>query len=369
MRIFYSAIFIILLFGTVAFAQAQDKPLTQTEYVQLLYDLQQHPNKKDEIVETIRKRGLGFVLTDGLRELTLSKSRSDETLKRTVEEANRRRENPAAFQLPPEKESAEALAKSREATLAAVDEMPDFLVKQVILRSVGYAGTNKFTPTDRLLIAVGYRASGEEEYRVLSLNGIPQSASENKHSYEDMGGSSSTGEFVTVLSTIFKPENKTRFEAVDTDLLRGRRAIVYSFETGRENAKLLLKASGTVSGETVAGIKGRIWIDRDNFRVLRVQSQATEIPDSFVIRASSQNIDYDWVTINNQKYLLPSLAEFRITGREGKDLFENRNEIRFREYRKFDVDIKVLDDDEPVDDTPPQTTPQPTPPAAPEKKP
>jgi hypothetical protein len=370
MRIFYSAIFLILLFAVSAFAQitttAPEKPLTQAEYVQLLYTLEKNPSKHDEVVETVRRRGIGFVLTDGLKNLTASKSKSDAELRRTVEEAARRKDNPTASQLPGEKESKDALNKARENTLAAVDDMPDFLVKQVILRSVGYAGTNKFTSTDRLVIAVGYRAAGNEEYRVLSINGIAQADTENKQSYEGLGGSSSTGEFVTILSTIFKPESDTKFEAIDTDVLRGRRSIVYSFETDREKAKLLLKASGHFDSESIAGIKGKIWIDRDSFRVLRVESQATQIPDSFTIRASSQNIDYDWVSINNQKYLLPSLAEFRITGREGKELFENRNEIRFREYRKFDVDIKILDDDVTDENAPVQGNPAQT---APPKKP
>src|ERR1700755_3161789 len=102
MRIFSSVIFLVLLFTCLSFAQAQEKPLSQAEYVQLLYQLQQNPQKKDEVVETIRKRGIAFVVTDGLRELTMSKSRSDETLKRTLEEANRRRENPVTSQLPSE---------------------------------------------------------------------------------------------------------------------------------------------------------------------------------------------------------------------------------------------------------------------------
>jgi hypothetical protein len=367
MRIFYPVILIILLFAIAVSAQTAapspvpvgEKPLTQAEYVQLLYTLEKNPAKHDEIVETVRKRGIGFVLTDGLKSLTASKSKNDVALRRTLEESARRKDNPTAYQLPSEKESKEVLNKARELTLAAVDEMPDFLVKQVILRSVGYAGTNKFTQTDRLLVAVGYRSAGNEEYRVMSVNGIAQpAAGDAKQSYEDMGGSSSTGEFVTILSTIFKSENDTKFEALDTDVLRGRRSIVYTFETVKEKAKLLLKASGHFDSQTIAGIKGKIWIDRENFRVLRVESQATQIPDSFVIRASSQNIDYDWVNISDQKYLLPSMAEFRITGREGKELYENRNEIRFREYRKFDVDIKILDTDEPPDEETPAAPPK-----------
>ena len=76
------------------------KPLTQTEYVKLLYDLQKIPGKKDELIGAIRKRGIGFPLTDGMRSLVATKSGSDALLRRTLEEAERRRVNPVASALP-----------------------------------------------------------------------------------------------------------------------------------------------------------------------------------------------------------------------------------------------------------------------------
>lgn len=366
MRIFYPVIFIILLFVTIPVTaqiaapsppSASEKPLSQAEYVQLLYTLEKNPAKHDEIVEAVRKRGIGFVLTDGLKSLTASKSGSDVALRRTLEEAARRKENPVASQLPSEKESNEVLAKARDLTLAAVGEMPDFLVKQVILRSIGYAGTNKFTSTDRLVVAVGYRANGKEEYRLLSINGIAQSESGQKGSYEEAGGTTSSGEFVTVLKTIFDPESQTKFEAFDTDVMRGRRAVIYNFSIERARAKQQIIAFRHFEQQTTSGMKGKIWLDRDNFRVLRLESQATEIPDSFPVRAASRNIDYDWVTINSQKYLLPSVSEVRLTSRENKEMYETRNEIRFRNYQKYDVDIKILDDDTPGEEETPEKKP------------
>lgn len=331
---------------------AQLKPLTQAEYVKMLFDLQKNPAKVSEVIDAVRGRGIAFALTDGLRGLTTSKSANNQELKRALEEANRRRQNPTTSQLPSTKESSEVLEKAREATLLAVSEMPDFLVKQVVLRSIGYAGTNKFTSLDRLVIAVGYRVAGNEEYRVLSVNGIPQAESKEKMTYEEVGGTTSAGEFVTVLATIFKAESDTKFTVLDTDVIRGRRAIVYSFDIERDKAKQSIVSVGTFADSTIAGMNGKVWIDRENHRVLRIQSIATEIPSDFPIRAASRNIDYDWVTINNQKYLLPSLSEVRLTARQQRELYETRNEIRFRDYRKFDVDIKILDDEVEVVDEP-----------------
>jgi hypothetical protein len=347
-RMKYAVLFVLLLSLTFI-AQAQQKPLTQPEYVKMLYGLQANPSEKTDIVDALRKRGIGFALTDGLRGLTRSKSGNDEELRQALEEAERRRQNPAGSVLPSANEIEHILDESRKATLAAVDEMPDFVVKQQIQRSAAYAGTGNFRGLDRLIVAVSYRSTGQEDYKVLSVNGVLQNDPKPKGSYEEVGGTSSTGEFVTMLATIFKPESEAKFEAVDTDLLRGRKAIIFDFSVDKDKAKQTIATSGDISDSTISGIKGRMWIDRENFRVLRVESQATEIPDTFPIRTARRNIDYDWVTIDNAKYLLPSLSDVRLTFREKSKVFETRNLIRFKDYQKYGTDVKIVDDDnEPI---------------------
>ncbi len=343
------SVILFLILSSFIFAQtaaAQQKALTQAEYVQMLYDLQKNPGKADEVIQTVRARGIGFELTDGLRGLTTSKSRNNAELKRTLEEAGRRRANPEAAKLPGEKESTEILLKARAANLAAVEEMPDFVVKQLIQRSAAYAGTNNFRNLDRLVVAVSYRSEGKEEYKVLSVNGVLQNNPQNKSSYEETGGTSSTGEFVTVLAKIFKPESDTKFEIADTDLIRARRAVVFYYSIERDKAKQIIVASGSFTDSTITGMRGKIWIDRENFRVLKIESEATEIPESFPIRSARRVIDYDWVTISDEKFLLPALSDVRLTFRESKQVFESRNVIRFKEYQKYGSEVKILDGDE-----------------------
>jgi len=354
MKKIISAILILFSIGFVHAQEAQQKPLTQTEYVKLLYALEKNPGKKDELVEAIRRRGIAFQLTDGLRSLTRSKGRNDTELQRTLEESDRRRQNPTTAKLPDEKESTEILAKSREATLTAVEEMPDFVVKQQIARSAAYAGTNNFRSLDRLIVAVSYRADGREEYRVLSRNGILENNPKAKQTYEEVGGTSSTGEFVTVLAKIFKPDSDTKFELIDTDVIRSRRALVFDYSIERDKAKQIIVASGSFDDTAITGMKGRIWIDRENFRVLRVESSATEIPEGFRIRAANRTIDYDWVTIADEKYMLPTLSDVRLTSKESRQMFETRNVIRFKDYQKYGSEVKILDDDEEVPEEKPK---------------
>ena len=340
------SVILLLILSVSAFAQTPLKPLTQPEYVKMLNDVQRKAGSVEDLIEAVRKRGIGFVLTDGLRGLTKTKSANNAELKRALEESERRRVNPEAAKLPGEKESAEILRAAREANLLAVEAMPDFVVKQQIQRSAAFAGTNNFRNLDRLVVAVSYRAEGKEEYKILSVNGVVQNNPQNKNSYEEVGGTSSTGEFVTVLAKIFKADSDTKFEVADTDLIRTRKAVVFNYSIERDKAKQVITAAGYFNDSTITGMKGKIWIDRENFRVLKIESEATEIPESFPIRSARRVIDYDWVTISDEKYLLPSLSDVRLTFRESKQVYESRNLIRFKEYQKYGSEVKILDGDE-----------------------
>ncbi|MBK7704316.1 MAG: hypothetical protein IPN69_03390 [Acidobacteria bacterium] len=344
----YLTFVILLLFvvGAVAAQTLPEKPLTQAEYVKRLYEIQKSPSMADELIAELRRRGIGFEITDGIRGLTTSKSRNNAELKRALEEAARRKANPDAAKLPSKEESDTILGKAREAALLALEEMPDFVVKQQIQRSAAYAGTNNFRNLDRLVVAVSYRADGREEYKLLSRNGVIQENPQAKGSYEEVGGTSSTGEFVTVLSKIFKPESETEFTVADTDLIRLRKAVVFDFSIERDKAQQALIAAGTITDSTITGMKGKVWIDRENFRVLKIESDATEIPETFPIRAARRIIDYEWVKINDLDYLLPSVSDVRLTFRESKQVFETRNLIRFKGYQKYGSEVRILDGDE-----------------------
>ena len=341
------------VFSLAARAQGDAAPLTNQEFVRLLYQLPAHPEKTVEVIAEVRRRGIGFALTDGMRSLVATKSRNDASLRRTLEEAERRRVNPVASRLPSAKEASELLERARTETLAASEAMPDFIVRQLITRSYARGNFINWRVADHLSIAVSYRASAGEEYKLLSVNGQPPTQDiKEGGSYEQVGGTSSTGEYVSMLAALFKPATQATFQAVDTDTLRGARAVVYEFNVKKENSKLSIKAVGDRS--VVTGYRGRIWLDRETGRVLRIEIISTEIPSDFPITAASSLIDYDWVTINEQRYLLPSAAEIKLTIGTNEQAIHSRNEIRFRGYQKFGAEVKIIEDVEPDEEPAPK---------------
>jgi len=341
-------------------------PLTNQEFVQLLYQLPRNPGLKDKLVDEIRKRGIAFPLTQGLRSLVATKSGNDSSIIHTLEEAERRRVNPVVASLPPTVEGLELLQRTRKATLGAAEKMPDYLVKQQITRSHAFGQSKNWAVYDRLSIAVSYRQSAGEDYKLLSVNGMP--ANQDQSYGMKLGGTISTGEYVTTLSELFKPESRAEFNMVDTDTLRGRRTIIYEFEVKKEfsHQSLGWGEHGSIEQQTISGYRGRIWVDRENNRVLRLEDISTEIDPGFPITAASKVIDYEWVAINEQQHLLPSRAVVELTDRVRGQTEETRNEILFRGYRKFGAEVKIIDIDE--KDFPPDK-PEETAPVRPETKP
>ncbi len=339
-------VFILLLIFTFVIAvSAQTKPITQPEFVKMIYAAQSDPVTISDIVNDLRKRGIGFVLSDGIRTLVRSKTKNNEELKRELEEADRRRKDPAASALPSAVEAANALEKTRQNTLEALSEMPDFVVKENISRSAGYAGTGTWRPNDNLLIAVSYSTEKGEQYRLLARDGILQD-SETKSSYSGLDGATSGGEFVEDLKKIFSKESETVFEPITTDTIRGRRTIVFEYIIKIENNKYGgIGLKGPVYQSSPAGEKGRIWVDRETFQVLRIAYKMTDIAPMFPVKAVTKTIDYDIVDIAGEKYLMPSISDFRGTVAQSGKSFEQRNVIRFRDYQKFGSEVVIGDED------------------------
>jgi hypothetical protein len=354
------SVILMLLFLCLPLSAQDPKPLSSKEIVSLLYQLPRNPQMRDEIIDQIRKRGIGFPLTDGMRSLVATKSGNDSLLRRTIEEAERRRVNPTASTLPSETEGNELLERTRNVTLAAANAMPDFIVKQIIRRSVAYGTTANWIPQDNLTIAVGYRANVGEEYKILTVNGMPAGAdiqaSRDYSKYAPKGASSSGVEYISALADIFKPESKAEFRMVDTDTIQTRRTVIYEYTVKRDFSQLNLSLSDT-GARTVVGSRGRMWIDRELDRVLRFEQIATEIPPDFPITAASSLIDYDWVSINERKYLLPTHSEILMTTVNPKFVLQSRNDVRFRSYQKFGAELKVVDEVGEDDEPPPPPKP------------
>src|SRR5256714_3660946 len=221
-----------LALAGAALAQQQQAPLTNAEFLTIVRQLPKRPDLKEQLIAEIRRRGIGFTLTSGLRSFVATKSGGDEELRRVLEEAARRFENPSGVPtLPSEADSAQALAKTRAATLEAVDQMPDFVVKQLVTRSHALGMTQNWTVEDRLVVGVSYRVREGEQYRLLAVNGMTNASQvAEKGDYKEAGGPDLTGRIECLFERPFGAERQTGFEPPATDTRSGRAPDVHEEE-------------------------------------------------------------------------------------------------------------------------------------------
>ncbi len=86
--------------------------------------------------------------------------------------------------------------------------------------------------------------------------------------------------------------------------------------------------------------KGRIWIDEETHRVLRIEQRAVSIPSSFPQDKAECTVEMGMVQIGGAFLLLPLRAETR--GCERGTVNCSKNEIVFRNYRKFGAASTVV---------------------------
>jgi hypothetical protein len=104
---------------------------------------------------------------------------------------------------------------------------------------------------------------------------------------------------------------------------------VFSFRLDASSPTYILRVNGR---EAVAGAQGLVYIDPLTMAVHRVNMTADGIPKGFPYRESSFAIDYEFVTVGDHDYVLPSAAEIQIRRANGK---YQKNRLTFRDYRRF----------------------------------
>jgi hypothetical protein len=165
------------------------------------------------------------------------------------------------------------------------------------------------------------------------------------------GGLVSTGEFGSTLKSLFDPASKADFWFEKIEKTRGRKAARAKFQVGLENSDREIVYG--VEADTKARLLkvaygGSVWFEIASGQVIRLQFEALNLPKDFPIARSTWAIDYQVVGIGEGKYWLPMRAEVQSVTSTSKDLHASewnrhaRNVIEFKQYRKFQAEVKVL---------------------------
>jgi hypothetical protein len=223
------------------------------------------------------------------------------------------------------------IVRARAAIAEMEAAMPDFVVDQVTTRYASFNNEASWNLVDRIeaeLVWTGTR----EEYRNVRLNGRPiQGGPEST-------GAWSTGEFLTTAADILSPATRTGFVRLGRETVQGRPAAVFEFSIRGENSHWTLAAP---TGERLKPAqKGRIWIDEQSGRVLRIEQRAVSIPSSFPLDKAECTVEFAPAAVAGATLLMPARAETR--GCERGTVNCSKNEIVFRNYRRFQAESTVV---------------------------
>lgn len=229
------------------------------------------------------------------------------------------------------------LEETRRNVREYLEELPDFICQEDIERFYDFEARGAWDRADKLSYELTYSRKQGEKYKPLNSVGRPPTKS-----LDEAGGATSTGDFATLLAALFDPETKAMFKPAGKERLGNRQTTLYDFRVPQSTSKLHVKALDL--RPIIAGYSGTVWIDDEKKLVLRIDHAVDDLPASYPVTNSESSVDYDVVKLRglDVECLLPIRAEFIIADRRERKYF--RNLIYFKFYRKFETDIKIVDE-------------------------
>jgi len=241
--------------------------------------------------------------------------------------------------IPPPSEAAQQklIEDTRSYAINYSKNLPNFICTQVTRRYADPTGLEFWQREDQVVATLTFFEQ-KEDYKVKLVDGRLVDTT-----MEKLGGTTSTGEFGSMLKEIFDPVTQTDFRWLRWATLGGKRAHVLSYNVLVNRGKMTIGWRDEAgSKETKAGYKGLIYVERDSGVVLRITQEAVDIEPGFPIQEAGRVLDYDLVDIAGSKHMLP--IKFTTRLRSGKEL--TKNEVEFRSYRKYGTESSIIFDTE-----------------------
>jgi hypothetical protein len=228
-------------------------------------------------------------------------------------------------------EQGKIIEETREYAKNYTKNLPNFLCVQVTRRDVDPTGTGTaWRHVDTISARLSYN-EGHEDYQIILVN----NATVTNMTMDKLGGTTSAGEFGSMMREIFEPESNARFEWDHWGTLRGRATYVFSYDIEQQYSKFHVTFEKT--DDIVPAYRGLIYIDQDTKMVTKITQIPYNMPETFPIHDVALALDYDFVKIGDAEFLLP----LKSTNTSGRTRYKSRNEIEFRLYRKFGTESTI----------------------------
>jgi hypothetical protein len=235
---------------------------------------------------------------------------------------------------PPQAEIDRILHEVVDGARNYADNLPNYLCIQITRRHYDPTGTENWRLHDTIQEQLSY-ADHKENYKVVMING--QAVANMEHA--KLGGSTLSGDFGSIYAEIFDPDTATEFTWDHWATLRGRRMYVFAFHVPQSRSHFPI-AAGESHRAITAGYHGLIYADRATNNVMRYKFECEDIPADFPIHDVRLDVNFDFIDIAGQKYVLPLKTE--VWSRDGR--YMTWNEAEFHLYRKFGTESTITFD-------------------------
>jgi len=279
---------------------------------------------EDRTIEDLQSLGVGPKTVAALREL------SEASASLTVAPPP---PPPPVYVPPPPPDSEEQgriIQQTREYALNYTKQLPNFICVQVTRRDFDPTGTgNNWYHSDTITARLSY--NGTENYEVILHNNQPVTNANMRQ----FGGTTSEGEFASMLDQIFELESHTAFSWDHWGKLRGRKTYVFAYDVQQEFSHYHVEADDKLS--IVPAYRGLVYIDEDTKMVVKIVMTPYDMPGTFPIHDINTSLDYDFETIGDAQYMLPLKSV--LTSKRDRQM--TKNDIEFRLYRKFGTESSI----------------------------
>ena len=225
------------------------------------------------------------------------------------------------------------IGRASDAAQEFSEILPNYICKQVTTRFSSPTRPVHWREKDEITAEIVYEDS-RESYRNIALNGRVLAGAKMLGLG---GGTSSIGEFGTMLRDLFHPETKTHFQFQHESVISAVTTAIYEFAVEQPNSQWRLMAE---EQSAKPAYKGEIWMDKGNARALRMEMEAVDLPETFRLSSAELAVDYGYVDLGTERALLPARAEIIVCYRGTPAC--DRNVIEWRDYHRFLGESKLI---------------------------
>ena len=267
----------------VAFVQSsekiikEDKTMTDKQLAEFLSRVNLTEKLEPKVVEDLEGLGIGPLTQRALEKLEAESARlTAATIKQVLPDE--------PIPPPSSLEQAAILDDVRDYVANYDNNLPDFICTEVEHRLVaprpggrygGRAGSDpSYTEQDTITNRLSYFDHKDVKKTIL-VNSRPA-----MNDYENLGGSTSNGDFGTMLRDLFSRRAQARFEWSRWATLRGRLTMVFSYRVAQPNSTFSIEVKD-LKRSIIAGYSGEVFVDKETHQVTRLLEVAEDIPGRF----------------------------------------------------------------------------------------